>query len=273
VKALVLVPMLLALVRPELAFAGDDSLAVRFAVVVGSRDVQARDFGQVLDDRQMSDNLSSWDPNSDNPEIGELFALRGLNEVTRQAARVPAAGGSVAGGAKIGDVYWRVELDVRAAEEHPRIDARIFRAGELYSAPSIITPYGVRALVSVTSEETDEQYFVVVQVDRSASVAGNGNSAVAADTHPKLVHRVNPEYPASERASKVEGIVVLVLRVELDGQVGDARVERGLGRAFDDAALEAVRQWRFEPARRAGRAVTAEYRVTIRFVPGPDAEP
>jgi TonB family protein len=59
------------------------------------------------------------------------------------------------------------------------------------------------------------------------------------------------------------------LRVEIDGHVSDARIERGLGAAFDDAALAAVRQWRFEPARRAGSAVAADYRVTIRFVPGP----
>lgn len=261
-KTLAVVSLAAALMAPPLA--ADDSLVLRFAVVVGTRAGDVRDFAQVLDAERMSDYLSSWDPNADNPEIRELFALKGLSEVTRQVAILPANGGTVAGGARVGAHYWKVELDVRPAAEKSSVDLRIYRDGELHSQPSVRVEYGRRAIVSVR-EESGEQHFFVVQVDRRVAAA----AAAASDSHPKLLHRVSPEYPASEKASRVEGIVIALLRVETDGRVSDARIERGLGRAFDAAALEAVRQWRFEPARHGGSAVAADYRVTIRFVPGP----
>jgi TonB family protein len=270
VRTVALAPLAVSLavsfVTPPPA-AADESLVLRFAVVVGTRAGAVRDFAQVLDYAQMSDYLSSWDPNADNPEIRELFALKGLSEVTRQVAIVPASGGTVAGGAKVGAHTWKVELDVRPIAKESTVDLRIFRDGVLHSAPSVRDEYGGRAIVSVTGD-AGEQHFFVVQVDRR----GTAGQAAASDAHPKLLHRVNPEYPASEKASRVEGLVVALLRVEIDGRVGDARIERGLGAAFDTAALEAVRQWRFEPARRDGNAVTADYRVTIRFVPGPAAD-
>jgi len=267
VRTIALAPLAVSLavsMITPLPAAAEESLVLRFAVVVGTRAGEVRDFAKVLDYEQMSDYLSSWDPNADNPEIRELFALKGLSEVTRQVAIVPATGGTVAGGAKVGSHAWKVELDVRPIAEKSIVDLRIFRDGVLHSAPSVRDEYGGRAIVSV-SGDAGEQHFFVVQVDRR----GTAGQESATDSHPKLLHRVNPEYPASEKASRVEGLVVALLRVEIDGHVSDARIERGLGRAFDDAALAAVRQWRFEPARRAGRAVVGDYRVTIRFVPGP----
>lgn len=263
-KTLVLVPLLLSLVQPTRAAAGDESLVLRFAVVVGNRAGAARDFAQVLDKERMDDYLSSWDPNEDNPEIREVFALEGLSEVTRQVAVIPAAGGTVAGGAKIGARNWKVEVDVKPGERESLVDLRIFRDGELRSAPSVRSAYGERAIVSVGGEEPGAQHFFVVQVDRRSP-----GRAGAGDSMPKLLHRVNPEYPATEKASRREGLVVVGLRIGSDGNVTDARVRKGLGGAFDIAAVDAVRQWRFEPARRAGRAVAVDYEITIRFVPGP----
>jgi periplasmic protein TonB len=79
---------------------------------------------------------------------------------------------------------------------------------------------------------------------------------------------VNPAYPESERAERRQGGVVLALRVDAQGVVSDARVVKSLAPAFDEAALAAVRQWRFEPVRRNGEAVESEINITINFVPG-----
>ena len=83
-----------------------------------------------------------------------------------------------------------------------------------------------------------------------------------------MIHRVSPDYPESERASGVEGVVVLALLVDKSGQVSSARVVRSLGKAFDAAAVEAVRQWRFEPLMHQGQPAEMYYNVTINFVPG-----
>ena len=114
--------------------------------------------------------------------------------------------------------------------------------------------------------------FVVVQADDWSQVATrlSGGSAPAAAPRvvPKAIHKVSPDYPESERASRVEGVVVLALRVDKSGQVSNARVVRSLGKAFDEAAVEAVRQWRFEPLLRDGQPVESEINITINFVPG-----
>lgn len=65
--------------------------------------------------------------------------------------------------------------------------------------------------------------------------------------------------------------VVLVVTVGRDGNVSDVRVADSGGAAFDEAAMHAVHQWRFEPATRAGEPVAARIRVAFHFEPPPMA--
>lgn len=83
---------------------------------------------------------------------------------------------------------------------------------------------------------------------------------------PELVERVTPEYPARARALEVEGQVVLEMVIDRDGRPeADVRVIRSVP-MLDAAALAAVRQWRFRPARDVeGRAVRVIMQVPVRF--------
>jgi TonB family protein len=260
---------------PAASHAGDDALAVRLALVVGNRgEAPLPSFGEVLSDRLMADYLTQWDPHSDNPEIRELFALRGLSEVTRQATRL-AGGGTVGGSARVGAVVWRLEVDVNRVGGEARFAARIFRNEKLISAPMVRSRLGQKAIVSTTNDEDATFLFVVLQADDWSAVASRlpaagpgGGSRQPAASHPKVLTKVNPDYPDVEKAERRQGVVVLALRVDTQGLVSDARVVRSLAPAFDEAALAAVRQWRFEPARRDGEAVEAELNITINFVPG-----
>lgn len=75
-----------------------------------------------------------------------------------------------------------------------------------------------------------------------------------------------PNYPREALAAGIEGRVMLRVTIEADGAVGAARVSTSSGSAsLDDAALAAIRSWRFEPARRGGEAVPYEVIVPIRF--------
>ena len=263
--------LLLALAASPLAAAGaPGELAVRFALVVGSRgEVPLPDIGEVLSERLMADYLSQWDPNSDNPEIRRLFALRGLSEVTRQAARLPAEGGELSGTARLGEQVWRIEVEVGVANEVATFEVRISRDGQLVSAPTVAAKLGEKAIVSVAGESSSLLLFLVVEAERWPSNEPAAKTDAAADeiTRPTLVHRVMPDYPKGEGIEALQGVVVVAMRVGTDGAVRDARVERGLAPAFDEAALAAVREWRFEPAREKGRPVEVEFRVTINFVP------
>jgi len=63
-------------------------------------------------------------------------------------------------------------------------------------------------------------------------------------------YQVRPPYPPAARRRGIQGITLLRVHVETDGRVADIVVQQSAGHAdLDGAAIDAVRQWRFEPAR------------------------
>jgi len=84
-------------------------------------------------------------------------------------------------------------------------------------------------------------------------------------TAPALVHEVKPDYTEEARRRSLSGDVVLEIVVRSDGRVSNVRVLRGLGAGLDQRAVEAVRQWRFTPARRLGTPVDVLVEVAVEF--------
>jgi periplasmic protein TonB len=67
---------------------------------------------------------------------------------------------------------------------------------------------------------------------------------------------VQPTYPATARRLGIQGTSLLRVHVAADGRVTEIVVAKSAGHAdMDQAATEAVRQWRFEPGRRGNEAV------------------
>jgi protein TonB len=81
---------------------------------------------------------------------------------------------------------------------------------------------------------------------------------------PKKVTNIAPVYPAVARVARVQGVVILDAIIDAQGAVTSVRVLRSIA-LLDQAAVEAVRQWRFTPARLNGVAVPVIMTVTIRF--------
>ncbi len=82
---------------------------------------------------------------------------------------------------------------------------------------------------------------------------------------PRPVFTPDPEYSEPARRAKHQGIVVLWMVVGADGRPREVRVSRSLGMGLDEKAIEAVRQWKFEPARRNGVAVAVRINVEVDF--------
>jgi periplasmic protein TonB len=82
---------------------------------------------------------------------------------------------------------------------------------------------------------------------------------------PKVVYDPDPEYSEEARKSKFQGTVVLWLVVSPDGKPQQIRVQRSLGMGLDEKAIEAVRQWRFEPAKKDGQPVPVMINVEVNF--------
>jgi TonB family protein len=82
---------------------------------------------------------------------------------------------------------------------------------------------------------------------------------------PKVVYDPDPEYSEEARKAKFQGTVVLWLVVSPDGKPQQIRVQRSLGMGLDEKAIEAVRQWRFEPAKKDGQPVPVMINVEVNF--------
>jgi TonB family protein len=81
---------------------------------------------------------------------------------------------------------------------------------------------------------------------------------------PRKVTHVNPVYPPEAQSANVQGIVILEIRIDQDGQVTDARILRPVA-LLDQAALDAVLQWEFEPTLLNGQPVPVIMTVTVNF--------
>jgi protein TonB len=90
--------------------------------------------------------------------------------------------------------------------------------------------------------------------------SGNGTgSGSGISARPIGGYQVKPRYPESARRRGIEGTVLLKMRITAQGRVEDIQVVRSAGYPeLDESAIEAVRRWRFEPARRNGTPVVED---------------
>ena len=84
-------------------------------------------------------------------------------------------------------------------------------------------------------------------------------------TLPKVISEARPNYPEEAQARGMHGTVLLSCVVLTDGTVGSLRVNRGIDTALDDEAMKALKQWRFKPGSKDGKAVPVQIDVEISF--------
>src|SRR6266571_4024110 len=82
---------------------------------------------------------------------------------------------------------------------------------------------------------------------------------------PRALLTPNAEYSDEAREAKYSGTCVLWLIVDANGRPRDIRVNRSLGMGLDEKAVEAVRQWKFEPAMKDGKPVAVHLNVEVNF--------
>jgi protein TonB len=82
---------------------------------------------------------------------------------------------------------------------------------------------------------------------------------------PRVIYSPDPEYSDEARKAKYQGTVVLWMVVGADGLPRDIQVSRSVGLGLEQRAIEAVRNWRFDPARKDGRPVAVQINVEVDF--------
>jgi protein TonB len=81
---------------------------------------------------------------------------------------------------------------------------------------------------------------------------------------PTKISTVAPVYPSLARSARVSGVVIIEVVIAEDGRVRDARILRSIP-LLDQAALDAVEQWRFTPTLLNGQPVAIVMTVTVSF--------
>ena len=102
--------------------------------------------------------------------------------------------------------------------------------------------------------------------DMSAS-RGNGLGEVAFGSPggPRFLHRVMPSYPPFARKLEKEGAVLLRVAINEEGRVVDVEILKKGGFGFDEAAVKAIKESTFIPAKRDGRSFSCKALLPIRF--------
>ncbi len=97
---------------------------------------------------------------------------------------------------------------------------------------------------------------------------GTTSKFVVYEDPPVPIRRIPPEYPAFAKNSGIEGDVVLEVEVFEDGSVGAVNVLKSLlpgPGGLDEAAIKAVKQWEFQPAKSGGKPVAVWGVTTVSF--------
>jgi protein TonB len=82
---------------------------------------------------------------------------------------------------------------------------------------------------------------------------------------PVKISSVDPTYPEVARKARIAGIVIVECTINKNGDVTDVRVLKPLPFGLDQAAVDAVRRWKFRPGTLNGQPVDGLYNLTVNF--------
>ena len=136
------------------------------------------------------------------------------------------------------------------------------------AAPPAATPSPAASAATGSGSESGVSWINDGAATRSSAVVASvpPNGGVTRVARPSGGYQVRPSYPASAARLGVQGTTILLVHVREDGRVGEIDVEQSAGHPdLDTAATNAVRRWRFEPARRGEQAVAMWVRLPVEF--------
>ena len=120
---------------------------------------------------------------------------------------------------------------------------------------------GAYSFLANTSPDTSTRDIATAQVPPVATVF----KVVGNVKPPRALYAPDPEYSESARRHKQQGVGVLQVIVTPEGTVARIRVQRVIGFGLDQKAVNAVCQWKFEPALKDGQPVPVEMNVEVTF--------
>jgi TonB family protein len=162
-----------------------------------------------------------------------------------------------------GRVAVEVEFTATAAERlfagtqgHVGKPVAVILDGRVVAAPVLRSAMGASAVITGTYTRAEAEAIAVGMAPPDPGVV-----------RPRATVRPQPVYPVEAQSARVQGIVVMQVVVNVDGTVGDVVVTQSLDTAYglDQAAVDAVKRWRFTPGTKGGAQVPIEMTITLEF--------
>ena len=147
---------------------------------------------------------------------------------------------------------------------------------------SAIQPDIIRAITTISATKNIPVKSYSVKEDRGGSAIGTessnnfldattrqatGNSSAFVSASPLYRENTPPAYPAIAKLRGYEGVVLVNAEILPDGRVGSTAISKSSGYTIlDQSAIEAVKLWKFEPAKKAGKPFAIRVKLPIKFV-------
>jgi TonB family protein len=156
----------------------------------------------------------------------------------------------------------------------PTTGALILTRGPALSGPAAGGPAGAGNLFetgdlaarAAAGTNADGRSGKDVGTQRSGNQVAVGGGGVTDLARPLGGYQTTPRYPDAARREGAQGVTTLRFQVLTSGLVGAVEVAQSAGhRDLDRAAVEAIRTWRFQPARRGQEVVTVWVTLPVRF--------
>lgn len=128
----------------------------------------------------------------------------------------------------------------------------------------IVLPDGEVAMLGFR-DSREKSYFIALYIQGRDEEFGKDAVRLSGAARPKLVKKVDPVYPEGALRDKIQGAVVLEAIMDESGRVTDVRVATSATPLLDKAAIDAVKQWQYQPFLVNGKAQKVLFTVTITF--------
>ena len=168
----------------------------------------------------------------------------------------------------------REVMELAEVEENPAVWREAILVNDVipvYPEPEEAIKDQVEGTVSPISDHADssEKYAAMLQAAMVDSLSISADASEVLDfymveTMPEVLHYVDPVYPEIAKNAGLNNRVFLKFMVNVDGSVSNVSVLRGLN-IFRQPAIDALSQWRFEPAKHKGKAVPVWMMQSITF--------
>ena len=104
-------------------------------------------------------------------------------------------------------------------------------------------------------------------ISGATAMPAAGNSAAFVSASPLYRENTPPIYPAIAKLRGYEGVVLVNAEILPDGRVGNMAISKSSGYTIlDQSAMKAVKLWKFEPAKKAGKPFAIRVKLPIKFV-------